>query len=425
MTKKQKKVEPKRIPTRRELSKWQKQRKVQRITMGAGALFIALVIGFVGYGFYSSEVMPLHQPAIRVNGTVFDMGYLVEMLSIYAKSQGTANLGSMVDVAVKITQQNELIRQGALKLGVSVGVKEVNEEINRRKLPRDRVYRDMLGAELLVKKLHDGYFEAKIPTSGEQVHVQAIFLESEDAAKKIIAKLGSGGDFVSLAKEFSQEGVTRTKGGDLGWLPQGLSNILVKSTILEKVAFSLKPGELSKPTYDAAITKGAGYWLIEVTEDKVVEGDRMVHARAILLGTKEEAKDVRAKLEAGEDFTKLAQELSQHSESKDKGGDLGWLDFGLMHDAFDKVAFKLKNGVISEPVEDKTVQTSGGYWLVKVLEKDNNRQLEAEARRVLKEEALNNWMKEQKDRATLEDYLDEVKKAWAVVQAAKGKQGRR
>ncbi|GAH37431.1 unnamed protein product, partial [marine sediment metagenome] len=50
-----------------------------------------------------------------------------------------------------------------------------------------------------------------------------------------------------------------------------------------------------------------------------------VHIQAILLGSEKEAQDVRARLDAGEDFTALAEELSQHEATKESGGDFDWL----------------------------------------------------------------------------------------------------
>lgn len=77
------------------------------------------------------------------------------------------------------------------------------------------------------------------------------------------------------------------------------------------------------------------------------------------------AQEVRKRLLAGEDFATVAKSESDDATTASKGGDLGLFQHGRMVPAFDKVAFSLPVGEVSEPVK-----TAFGYHLIKVEQKE-------------------------------------------------------
>ena len=80
--------------------------------------------------------------------------------------------------------------------------------------------------------------------------------------------------------------------------------------------------------------------------------------------SKSKAEEVLKRVRAGEDFAKLAQEFSSDPGSKEKGGDLGWFGAGSMVPEFEKAAFALKPGQVSEIVETKF-----GFHIIKLDER--------------------------------------------------------
>ncbi|MFC4769885.1 peptidylprolyl isomerase [Effusibacillus consociatus] len=89
-----------------------------------------------------------------------------------------------------------------------------------------------------------------------------------------------------------------------------------------------------------------------------------VKARHILVEKEDEAKAILEQIKKGEDFAKLAKEKSKDKSSGEKGGDLGFFEQGQMVPEFEKVAFTLKVGEISEPVK-----TPYGYHIIQVQER--------------------------------------------------------
>jgi parvulin-like peptidyl-prolyl isomerase len=431
---KKKAEKPKREFTKRQLSRWQQQKRRQRIIFGSGILIIVAVLSVVGagvyFGWYVPERQPLQETVIEVNETEFNMDYYLKMLKYekmqlesYGVSVLIEQMSYLADGAVEAIQHSELIRQEAAKLGISVSDEEVDEKFNSLDPPPSKEYRDVvrdtIRAQLLRDKLLNEYFEQQVPQTAEQRHIMAMFLESASQANKVIDRLERGELFSEVAGELSLDSVCKEKKGDLGWHPRGILPMLINSSVLEESAFSQEVGVISAPIPEDSKTKMVGYWLIEV--EFVDEEEKIAQVNVILLGSEQEANEVRARLEAGEDFATLAKEFSQHADSKDKGGELE-VHQGDMSSAFDDFAFSAEIGVLSQPIADDTVSTEGGYWLVKVTEIDNNRQIANEDRDILKADALNKWVEGLFDdpENKVVSNLDDAKKLWAIMHAVGG-----
>jgi parvulin-like peptidyl-prolyl isomerase len=86
--------------------------------------------------------------------------------------------------------------------------------------------------------------------------------------------------------------------------------------------------------------------------------------------------------------------------------------------AFDQVAFNITLNQVSEPVRDESVQTTGGYWIVKVIDR-GDRQLDEQLREELKGKRYNDWLEAWKKSGTIENRLDEDKNRWAIDEVFK------
>jgi Parvulin-like peptidyl-prolyl isomerase len=267
----------------------------------------------------------------------------------------------------------------------------------------------------LATEQHQGGLETEYRLSHILIAVpeSATAEEKEQAklvAEKILEDLANGEDFASLAASLST-GPQAQEGGDLGW--RKASDI--PSLFAEQVA-AMKEGEVSK-----FIESPSGFHIIKLTglrsADKFMV--TQTNARHILLKTNElqsdedisnKLKQLKTRIEGGDNFAELAKSHSEDPASAVNGGDLGWVNPGEMVPEFEQVMKKLKPGEISEPFK-----TDFGWHIVQVMDRrehdsseDRKRNKARETIRQRKtEEAQQNWLRQMRDEAYVEYRLDE------------------
>jgi len=138
-------------------------------------------------------------------------------------------------------------------------------------------------------------------------------------------------------------------------------NKLLMETLLQSVGKQALTDEAMHKVYDDAV--------------KQMSAEQEVHARHILIraaaddekagkAAEEKIKAVIERLKKGEDFAKVAAEVTEDPSGKANGGDLGYFTKEQMVPEFSDVAFKLDKGQISDPVK-----TQFGWHVIKVEDK--------------------------------------------------------
>jgi peptidyl-prolyl cis-trans isomerase C len=92
------------------------------------------------------------------------------------------------------------------------------------------------------------------------------------------------------------------------------------------------------------------------------EPSKEFNAAHILVETEDAAREIKAQLDAGADFTALAKERST-GPSGPNGGELGWFSAGMMVKPFEDAVIALEPGEVSDPVE-----TQFGWHVIRLGE---------------------------------------------------------
>ncbi|HVP20870.1 MAG TPA: peptidylprolyl isomerase [Anaerolineaceae bacterium] len=118
-----------------------------------------------------------------------------------------------------------------------------------------------------------------------------------------------------------------------------------------------------------------------------------VHARQMLFLDPDTADRYYQQLKAGADFATLA-----FAVDPDTGGDLGWFPKGyLVLPEIETAAFALQPGQFSQ-----VIKTTYGYQIIFVQERDSQHPLSADARRLIQQQLLENWLKDQNAQSKIE-----------------------
>lgn len=203
--------------------------------------------------------------------------------------------------------------------------------------------------------------------SQKDIHLAHIFIKAgeneaatEQKKEKLLQAL-KGGNFAAVAKDYSDDPSAKTNGGDLGWI-----TVFSLPYELENLAYATPVGKTS-----TVYKSRAGYHIFKNLGERKALG--RVKAAQILLAIppnsseaakaalKKRADSLYARLQAGDDFGKLATAFSNDIISATANGQMTEFGVGDYDPAFETAVLSLaKDGAISKPFA-----TAHGYHIVK------------------------------------------------------------
>lgn len=211
-------------------------------------------------------------------------------------------------------------------------------------------------------------------------------------ADDLLKRIQAGEDFAQLAIANS-EGQQALQGGDLDWRKGG-----DLPSLFATAAAKLAPGQISD-----VIEAGGGFHLIKLVDQRGGESRKTTtetRARHVLIPINAVrnddqarllARDLYNRLQAGEDFAKIAKEYSEDPGSRNNGGDLGFQPPGVFVPEFQVRLDQLKPGELSPPF-----RTQFGWHVAGLVER-RTRDITVETRRARARSILGN-------RKTAEEY---------------------
>jgi peptidyl-prolyl cis-trans isomerase SurA len=209
-------------------------------------------------------------------------------------------------------------------------------------------------------QLHLGYIMISLPDGATPEQVETARKKADETKQQI----DGGMDFAAAAIRYS-DAPNALEGGDLGWraadeMPQAFT----------EAADHMTEGQVSPP-----IRGPNGFHIIKLLGKRDAAAAQLVteyRARHILFKISElvssdqaqkEAMAARQRIVGGEDFAKVAKDVSQDTATARLGGDLGWFSGDAYGTRVAEAIKGMKNGDVSEPF-----QTDAGWHVVQLEE---------------------------------------------------------
>ncbi|MCG6971222.1 MAG: peptidylprolyl isomerase [Gammaproteobacteria bacterium] len=279
-------------------------------------------------------------------------------------------------------------------------------EVANRVTVTEQEVEDFLASQESQSAPSDEYHIAHILVSIPEAATAERIQSAKQKAQKILDDLNQGTDFAQLAVAQS-DGQQALEGGDLGWRTQAQIPSLIAATIA-----NMQVGQ-----YSDAIRSPSGFHIFKLMDKRSNEVQHIVNQTKVrhilikpdlILSSSEARKRIeqlKQRIEGGEDFAQLATTHSDDKGSATQGGDLGWVNPGVMVQPFEEAMNALPIGQVSDPV-----QTRFGWHILQVLDRrkfdDTEEYKRNQAREVVRqrkiEPAMANWLRRIRDEAFVE-----------------------
>ncbi len=391
--------------TRKQASRAERERRLQRSVILGAALVALLVVGILGYAALEQLVLVPRQSVAKVDGDVVHMGEFqtavryqrYQLVARYSQAyQSYLLFASEPQLSAYVEQQLQSIA-AQLSDSESLGRQVLNDLIDDRLIRQEAARRGLtVSAAEVEARMQElfGFYPNGTPTptvtpTGLPTDVVPPTATVDPTERALWTPTPTVTPTATLAPT-----ETATPGPSATPLPSatpytaaGYATEVAKyAGDIQKVA-NISEADLRRQVesqiYREKLTAAIGAEVPATAEQ--------VHARHILVADEALAVVIVEKLKAGEDWSRLAADFSLDTSNKNQGGDLGWFAAdGSMVAEFETAAFATAVGSISAPVH-----TQFGWHIIQVLAREQHPldEVQLSSRR---DKAFSDWLAAQR-----------------------------
>jgi foldase protein PrsA len=330
---------------------------------------------------------------------------------------------------VKQTPSSLIKRKKRLKKTAAVPVKEETSEVKRRRSKNNAIITASAILTVIVAVVVvSWYFIYKAPLQQTIIQVNNEKVTAEYLIKRCLMNTSSTTDVQSMIQSIVYErivkqgapqyGITVTE-ADIDQKLREEANIsstdttdttgsttavtLSDAEYREWYRQTLNQSQLSEKEFRELVRVSIMYQRLQtLLENNMPTTAEQVHLYDIQLADYNTAAEVKSRIEAGEDFMTIAGEVSLDTNTKDAGGDMGWIPIHILDSNLESTITDLDIGVVSNPVQTSAATSSSSstdaepYFLFMVTEKAVDREVvDTQYLDTLKARLMQDWINSQ------------------------------
>jgi parvulin-like peptidyl-prolyl isomerase len=375
------------LHTKKHTARLEREKFQTRLILFSFIGVVAIVVGLIVYGFLDIKYFQALRPVAKVGNVSIpigewqarvrmDRGQLISQLQMYQQysqyfgmdlssqeDQITTQLNTPETVGQNVLDQmidEELIRQETAKRGITASKQEVDQGIQAsyQYYPNGSPTPTITPTSVNFPTLSPDTLKLVTitPTSTEvltETPIPTFTPNPADSPTPTLLPTMTATPGPSPTNEPTSTPFPTSTPYTL----QGF-NAAYKNGVTQLTAIGLNEAQV-RQLYETNVLRQK---LFDIITADVPRTQDEVWARHILVSDDATANAVRQRLLNGEDFAKVAAEVSIDTGTKDKGGDLGWFGKGAMVAEFETAAYSQKVGEIGQPVKSQF-----GYHIIQVL----------------------------------------------------------
>ncbi len=383
MTKRVKRT-PKQQLTRKQRSRLEEERRMERFLIWGVSIVAILIVGVLGYGVVAEKIIEPREPVAVVDETPIttsefearvkfrrlqlmnQMNYLYQQQqSMAAQGSGSESSGGSIQEYLQQQISNlrsELAPENTESLGKQVLDQMIQEELVRQEAER----RDIeVTAEEVQSQIHESFGYDPDATPPPTVSPPVTSTQSLTASQPTPAPTPTQmteADFREMYNQYMQEGLK-----PLGISEQQYRSWMKVSQLTEKLQADMK--------------------------EELPQKAEQVKLRFLSVSSEERANELLQRLDSGEDFQALVEEIQADEESPGSSSELGWLPQETLADRLgEETATTVFNLEVGEHTEPLTLgEQAQSHYIFKVMGHEE-RALEDNILEQMAQEKFQSWL---------------------------------
>ena len=384
MTKKVRRT-PQQQLTRKQRSRLDEERRMKRILIWGVGLVAVLIVGVLGYGVVAEKIIEPREPVAIVDETPIttsefqarvkfrrlqlsnQMNYLYQQQQAMA-AQGSDSGGQSLQQYFQQqinSLQSQLAPENAETLGQQVLDQMIQEELVRQEAERRGI---QVTAEEVQDEIHAGFGydpDATPPPTASAPLTSTESLTTSQPTPAPTPTQMTEADFREMYNRYMQEGLN-----PVGISEQQYRSWMKASLLTEKLQADMK-------------------------EELPRQADQ-VKLRFLSASSEERAQELAQRLESGEDFQALADEIQADEESSGSSSELSWLPKDMLADRLgEEIAETTFSLEVGEHTEPQTLGEEGETYYIFQVTGHEEREIEDGILDQMAQDKFQSWLEAQ------------------------------